>query len=86
MSSGRNVDMSGQQATDMWYKEIKDYNFSKPGFGSKTGHFTQMVWASTTHMGAAKEVKGSHCFVVANYLPPGNMNMRGEFEKNVKKS
>lgn len=83
-SSGGSVDMSGQHAVDMWYNEVKDYNFSKPGFASNTGHFTQVVWASTTHLGAAKASNGSHCYVVANYLPPGNM-MR-EFEKNVKKA
>ena len=29
-------------ATDMWYNELNDpgYDFSAPGFGSGTGHFT----------------------------------------------
>ena len=86
MSSGGTVDMTGQQTADLWYKEIKDYDFSKPGFGQLTGHFTQVVWTSTTHIGAAKISKGSHCYVVANYLPPGNVNTSDEFKKNVKKS
>lgn len=34
---------AGEKATQMWYNEIKDYDFNKPGFSMKTGHFTQ-VW------------------------------------------
>lgn len=77
--------LSGQEVADMWYSEIKNYDFSRPGFSSNTGHFTQMVWASTTHMGAGRVVKGSTTFVVANYTPPGNITNSGYFKQNVKK-
>ena len=26
----------------LWYDEIKDYNYAKPGFAMNTGHFTQV--------------------------------------------
>ena len=29
------------KACNQWYEEIKDYNYSSPGFGYHTGHFTQ---------------------------------------------
>ena len=29
-------------AVDAWYGEVSSYNFSKPGFSSSTGHFTQV--------------------------------------------
>ena len=35
-------ELTGESATDSWYSEIKDYKFNKPGFNSKTGHFTQV--------------------------------------------
>ena len=36
-------ELTGGGATNMWYDEIKDYNFNKQsGFNSKTGHFTQV--------------------------------------------
>lgn len=35
-------ELTGQKTVDMWYEEVKDYNFSRPGFSSKTGHFTQV--------------------------------------------
>ncbi|GAX74353.1 hypothetical protein CEUSTIGMA_g1802.t1 [Chlamydomonas eustigma] len=36
----------------LWYtEEACLYNYSEPGFSESTGHFTQMVWASTTMIG-----------------------------------
>ena len=78
------ADLSAQHAVDMWYNQHKEYDFNKPGFVIDTGQFTQVIWASTTHMGAAKVSEGSRCYVVANYLPAGNLAQ--EFEKNVKQS
>ena len=31
-----------KMATNLWYDEIKDYNYAKPGFTKGTGHFTQV--------------------------------------------
>ena len=59
------------------------YDFANPGSSSSTGHFTQVVWHETTHVGMARSPCG--CFVVANYWPPGNWMMRGEFEANVQR-
>jgi len=66
----------------MWYNEIKDYNFQKPGFGMNTGHFTQVVWKGTTEggWGIATNAQGN-CYVVGNYSPPGNYE--GQFPQNV---
>ena len=79
------AELSAQDAASQWYDEIKNYDFSQPGFASNTGHFTQMVWADTTQMGAGRAVKGTSTYVVANYLPPGNITNQGYFEKNVKR-
>ncbi len=80
-SSTLGCDLSGQQVTEMWYSEVKKYDFSNPKFASGTGHFTQVVWKSTTQVGAAKAIVGNSCFVVANYIPPGNFV--GEYQQNV---
>lgn len=76
--------LDGRKATMMWYDEIKDYDFtSKPTYNPNCGHFTQVVWASSTEIGAgiATSKKGMH-FVVARYSPGGNnLNL---FEDNIK--
>jgi len=45
------------------------------------GHFTQVVWRSSTHLGVGKAEGTDSDFVVAVYYPPGNME--GTFEENV---
>ncbi|MFM6158532.1 MAG: CAP family protein, partial [Sphaerospermopsis kisseleviana] len=38
-------------AVKTWYDEVSKYNYSKPGFSAATGHFTQIVWKSSTQLG-----------------------------------
>mmetsp|Transcript_65307 Transcript_65307/g.120304 ORF Transcript_65307/g.120304 Transcript_65307/m.120304 type:complete len:341 (-) Transcript_65307:38-1060(-) len=72
-----------------WYDEIKDYDFNNPGFSSATGHFTQVVWKSTTKVGCAvtkcSTLKGlgwsDAWMFVCEYSPPGNY--QGQFATNV---
>uniref|UniRef100_A0A672LQN3 Cell wall protein PRY3-like n=1 Tax=Sinocyclocheilus grahami TaxID=75366 RepID=A0A672LQN3_SINGR len=75
------LDRSGQWSD--WYSEIKDYNFGRPGFSSKTGHFTQVVWKDTKEVGVGLATDGNTTFVVGQYLPAGNITNAGYFEKNV---
>ena len=73
----------GQAASQDWYNEIKNYNFNKPGFDMNTGHFTQLVWKSSIHVGFGLGFSsdGKSYYVVANYSPPGNVI--GDFPNNV---
>uniref|UniRef100_A0AAR2LV89 SCP domain-containing protein n=1 Tax=Pygocentrus nattereri TaxID=42514 RepID=A0AAR2LV89_PYGNA len=75
--------LTGREAVDSWYSEIKDYNFKKPGFTSGTGHFTQVVWKDTEEVGFGLATDGAAIFVVGQYLPAGNITNPGYFEKNV---
>ncbi|WP_203561527.1 CAP domain-containing protein [Ideonella livida] len=66
---------NARDAAKAWYDEIRDW---RPGILTgdnwhKTGHYTQMVWKGTTHVGMGQ----AHCpsgavIIVANYDPPGN--------------
>lgn len=81
-ASGMNP--SGKNVVDSWYSEIKDYNYSKPDFSMKTGHFTQVVWIGSTELGCGRATsKNGGIYIVCNYNPPGNY--MGLFPKNVLK-
>ncbi|KAI5960116.1 uncharacterized protein KGF55_004839 [Candida pseudojiufengensis] len=67
---------------DAWYDEIKLYNFNNPGFSSSTGHFTALVWKSTSKLGCAKKSCGSGIYVICSY-DDAVPNMIGQFPQNV---
>uniref|UniRef100_A0A8D0AEU2 SCP domain-containing protein n=1 Tax=Sander lucioperca TaxID=283035 RepID=A0A8D0AEU2_SANLU len=83
MWSSATLKLTGKEAVDSWYSEIKNYNWSRPGFSSNTGHFTQVVWKDSKELGVGMATDGHKVFVVGQYRPAGNMNMAGFFEKNV---
>lgn len=49
MASGGNL--KGADAVRSWYEEIGQYNWNSPSFQGNTGHFTQVVWKSSTELG-----------------------------------
>lgn len=92
MGNGENLwagsgGFNGASAVTSWYDEIKDYNWNYPGFSMSTGHFTQLVWKSTTKVGCGLKKCSSMMgmsnayFLVCEYSPPGNY--QGEFPSNV---
>lgn len=65
-----------------WYDEIKLADFSSSidqySFDHATGHFTALVWATTTHIGCAAAVDRSSKYkytihLTCNYGPSGNV-------------
>ncbi|CAL8247159.1 unnamed protein product [Lota lota] len=77
-------DQPGKDVADRWYDEVKQYSFNHPGFSSGTGHFTAMVWKSTTTLGVGKATASDgSSFVVARYFPAGNITNQGHFDSNV---
>jgi glioma pathogenesis-related protein 2 len=78
-------------AVKNWYNEVSAYNYNSPGFSSATGHFTQVVWKSSTQLGCGaaqgtKTINGTKYnafYVVCHYAPAGNV--QGQFPANVLK-
>ena len=76
-------ELTGQAVTDMWFDEVKLYDFNNPSAQPGTEHFTQLVWVGSKKMGVAKAVgQGGKQYVVARYDPAGNVT--GKFQDNVK--
>nr|CDS32832.1 venom allergen (val) protein [Hymenolepis microstoma] len=77
---GQNIAYSSSVAQNvkMWFDEYKDYNYNSNYCSGVCGHYTQLVWADTTHVGCGV----SRCtfsgfnavYVVCNYGPGGNLN------------
>lgn len=79
------AEFSAQDVADNWYNEERNYDYRQPGFRGNTGHFTQMVWKNTGQMGVGRVVQGKMTYVVANYIPPGNITSTEKFEQNVQR-
>jgi|GEM_PF-805912 len=70
-SSGMVFSPSG--AVDSWGSEINDYHGEVVGQEKAVvGHYTQIVWRTTTEVGCAAFQCGSALLLVCNYNPPGN--------------
>jgi uncharacterized protein YkwD len=67
--------LSPQQAEQLWYNEVSQYNFAAPVYSSAVGHFTQLVWKATTQVGCAKAACGGQVLLSCRFAPPGNMNV-----------
>ncbi|QLL31206.1 hypothetical protein HG536_0B00670 [Torulaspora globosa] len=70
---------SATALVDFWYNEIRYYDFNNvTGIvhdGYDVGHFTQLVWASTTEVGcAAIECPANNgLYLLCEYTPAGNV-------------
>ncbi|KAJ3762743.1 CAP domain-containing protein [Lentinula raphanica] len=74
-----------QEGVNLWMDEASQYNYSNPTFSSSTGHFTQVVWKSTTSVACAigncSFLGSGTGYLVCRYFPPGNY--LGQFAQNV---
>ncbi|AOW27012.1 hypothetical protein MG5_01363 [Candida albicans P57072] len=67
--------MGGISPVDAWYDEISMVDWNNVDFTESTGHFTQLVWRSTTQVGCAKMMCSTawRQITVCEYLPRGNV-------------
>jgi len=80
---GTNVTILLKKAIDVWYNEITQYDFTKPDFSPATGHFTALIWATSTSfgLGLSIDMTTNTVDIVMNISPPGNII--GQFQQNV---
>ena len=54
-------------------------NVSRTAKWSDVGHYTQVVWRDTTHVGCAVETRGDRSVLACRYSPPGNVDGRSAY-------
>lgn len=72
-----------KKSIDAWYNEVTLYNYSKPRYSSGTGHFTCLVWKSSTKyaLGISIDLATATAIITMNTSPPGNV--AGKYQENV---
>jgi len=61
--------------------EISAYDFNSNAPSGDTGHFTQVIWASTKTVGCGLAQCNGNDLLVCNYSPAGNYD--GQYQENV---
>ncbi|MBW2942020.1 hypothetical protein KXJ70_14590 [Zhongshania sp. CAU 1632] len=89
--SSTSIDQLTAQAVAAWYAELERYDFANPesNVANDIGHFSQVVWDTSTQLGCGASVfSQSHLsdssgmiFLVCRYRQPGNFI--GQFEQHV---
>ena len=65
--------MIGNWASERrWFRAGIFPNVSTTGNWADVGHYTQMIWPTTTHVGCALQRSPRWDFLVCRYSPPGN--------------
>jgi uncharacterized protein YkwD len=69
---------SPEQMVGVWLAEKANFksgvfpDVSTTGDWAKVGHYTQVIWATTTHVGCATYSDKRYDWTVCRYTPPGN--------------
>nr|ADD97801.1 pathogenesis-related protein 1 [Musa ABB Group] len=73
--SGSGRDYTAADAVNAWVSEKQDYDYNsnKCAPNKVCGHYTQVVWRSSTAIGCGRvRCNNGGIFITCNYKPPGN--------------
>lgn len=72
---GSGASFTAVDAVEDWVaeKQFYDYRSNACADGEQCGHYTQVVWRDSVHVGCARAVcDNADIFITCNYDPPGN--------------
>jgi uncharacterized protein YkwD len=64
---------TAQKVVDSWAAEVADYDAIADTCSGVCGHYTQVVWADSQHLGCGMATCDDQEVWVCNYDPPGNI-------------
>ena len=71
LAGGTGLDARG--AVALWARERDRFRYSpRYEFDRTSGHYSQLVWRNTTHVGCGRAICGRNAVVVCRYSPAGN--------------
>jgi uncharacterized protein YkwD len=72
-----------KKSIDLWYDEVKYYDFNKSEYNYQSGHFTALVWNDSYEFGIGYTYNSVNktAIIVMNIYKPGNII--GLFRENV---
>ncbi len=68
----RGKQASPDDVVDAWGSEVEYYDEAKNNWWPRAGHWSQVVWHNTTHVGGGVARVGDQEMWVCNYAPRGN--------------
>jgi len=80
-------DQSPTAAVTWWASEQQYYNYDTNTCvdGQVCGHYTQLVWSTTTQVGCGQSTwaqdGNNYVFWVCNYAPAGNLTINGQLQR-----
>ncbi|WP_283137478.1 CAP family protein [Rhizohabitans arisaemae] len=88
IDSDSSAELAPGEAVAAWYEGSEAYDFDRPGYTQQAGHFTQLVWKNTTHLGVGRAVHvaddgKAYTAVITIYSPAGNVDAPQRFRRNV---
>jgi uncharacterized protein YkwD len=81
IAAGTTGSIPPERAVELWYGESQGYAYGSATYKAGTGHFTQLVWKASRHVGCGTATCDDKQIWVCNYDPAGNF--QGEFATNV---
>ena len=69
--------MTGPDAVSSWASEAADYDYASNTCAGVCGHYTQVVWATSTKLGCGVSTCAGLTYghtIVCDYAPGGNIS------------
>lgn len=72
-----------KKSIDLWYEEIKYYNFESAEYNPKSSHFTTLIWNGSYEFGIGYTYNTNNKIAIIVFNTYKSGNIKGLFKENV---